>query len=181
MTWVRIDDSFSEHTKVASAGPLALALQVAALCYCNRQLTDGFVPRAKARTLLDWECVDANGQAFTIALSSGTDADRPFGVGLDVTAELVIDKLVEVGMWEKVPGGYSVHDYLHYNPSREQVLAERARRQAAGQAGGQASAQARAQRNRNEIATKSQAKSNSRTRTRTRTRTRRRTDGDNHD
>ena len=178
MTWVRIDDSFSEHTKVASAGPLALALQVAALCYCNRQLTDGFVPRAKARTLLDWECVDADGQAFTIALSSGTDADHPFGVGLDVTAQLVIDKLVAVGMWEKVPGGYSVHDYLHYNPSREQVLAERARKQAAGQAGGQASAQARAQRNRNEIATKSQAKSNSRTRTRTRTR--RRTDGDNH-
>ena len=44
-----------------------------------------------------------------------------------------------------VDGGWVLHDYLDWNPSREKVLAERAKKQAAGKAGGQASAQARAE------------------------------------
>ncbi len=55
MPWVRIDEKFARHPKVMRAGPLGIAMQVSALCYCNEHLTDGFVPRAVARTLLDWE------------------------------------------------------------------------------------------------------------------------------
>jgi hypothetical protein len=44
MAWVRIDDGFYQHPKVLKVGPLGLALQVAALCYANRHLTDGFIP-----------------------------------------------------------------------------------------------------------------------------------------
>ena len=34
--------------------------------------------------------------------------------------------LVRAGLWEEVDGGYLYHDWLDYQPSREQVLAERA-------------------------------------------------------
>ncbi len=44
MPWVRLDDEFPEHPKVASAGPRAAWLFVCGLCYCNRNLTDGFIP-----------------------------------------------------------------------------------------------------------------------------------------
>jgi hypothetical protein len=36
-------------------------------------------------------------------------------------------KLVEVGLWERVPGGYLIHGYHDYNPTKEQVEEERAK------------------------------------------------------
>lgn len=38
-----------------------------------------------------------------------------------------IHRLVEVGLWDRVDGGYLVVAYLRFNPSREQVETERAR------------------------------------------------------
>lgn len=118
MPWVRIDDQFPEHPKVAQVGPLGMAMQVAALCYSNRKLTDGFVPRGIARTLLDWELV-ANDRIYTVAVTSGMSGD-------DVTSDWVIDLLLDAGIWEEVPGGYQIHDYHDYQPSKDDVEAERA-------------------------------------------------------
>lgn len=133
MAWVRIDDSFASHPKVVAAGPLAMAMQVAALCYCNRELTDGFVPRAVARTLLDWQIEREDGRLFDVGVTCGMQGD-------DVSCSWVIDVLVEAGMWEVVDGGYLIHDYLEYQPSRAQVESERAslseKRAAAGRLGG---------------------------------------------
>jgi hypothetical protein len=98
VTWVRLDDGFAEHPKMEAAGPLGLALHVAALCYCARHLTDGFVPAGKVPRLLDlpaWRKV------------AGT--------------------LVDAGAWDEVDGGYQLHDYLHYQPSRAEVEADRAK------------------------------------------------------
>lgn len=36
-----------------------------------------------------------------------------------------IDRLVEVGLWTRVPDGYRIHDYLDFQPSGEQVRRER--------------------------------------------------------
>lgn len=44
MTWLRIDDGFPNHPKVAGLGPWAFRAYVSALCYSSRYLTDGFVP-----------------------------------------------------------------------------------------------------------------------------------------
>lgn len=41
------------------------------------------------------------------------------------TIELA-DMLARVGLWETVPGGYQIHDFLVYNDSAEQVRARRA-------------------------------------------------------
>jgi hypothetical protein len=48
MSWVKIDDQFADHPKIAQAGPLGLAVYVAGLCYSARYLTDGFIPTASA-------------------------------------------------------------------------------------------------------------------------------------
>lgn len=136
MPWVRIDDHFDQNQKIAAAGPLGMALWTAGLAYCNRQLTDGFIPRAIARTLLDFE-VDYDGRRYQLSVTSGI-------VGRDVDAEFCIGLLLENGLWDEVDGGYLVHDYADFQPTREQVIAEREGRHSAKAAGGKARAAAAA-------------------------------------
>jgi hypothetical protein len=38
----------------------------------------------------------------------------------------LVDRLVEAGLWKREMGGYSIHDFLIYNPSRAQQDAKRA-------------------------------------------------------
>lgn len=113
MPWARIDDDFRHNPKVVAAGPLGIALYVCGLSYCAEHLTDGFIPKRAVRTLVDLDDTD------------------PMTIAQD---------LVGVGLWEECEGGYSVHDYLKFNPSKDYW----AKKQEAGRAGGQASAQARA-------------------------------------
>jgi hypothetical protein len=115
MSWVKLDDGFAEHPKVIAAGPLAGWVHVCGLCYCNRNLTDGYVPRNVARRLADFE---------HIGLETG-GVPGMVAVGVDVDCEMLVEALVEVGMWEEVEGGYLIHDYLDYNPSKDDVLARR--------------------------------------------------------
>ncbi len=133
MPWVRLDEEFARHPKVVAAGPLGMAMQVAALCYCNTYLTDGFVPRSVVSGLLDLE-----------GLGMRMWAGELVGGGEDATWKLVVEDLLEVELWDEVPGGYRIHDYHDYQPSKEQVLKEREQKKRAGQKGGKASAQARA-------------------------------------
>src|SRR3972149_6647508 len=117
-------------------------MQVAGLCYCNRNLTNGFVPWAVARTLVTWEFLeppddDGERRICEVGVTSGMAGDT-------VDAEYVIRLMLQTGMWVEVPGGYTIHDYTDYQPSREQVEAERNAKVAAGRAGGIATAAARA-------------------------------------
>jgi hypothetical protein len=127
MPWVRIDEEFPHHPKVVKAGPLGMAMQVAALCYCNRYLTDGFVPRSVAATLLD---LDGLGMRMWMGELAGG--------GEDATWQLVVGDLEDAGLWEKAEGGWRIHDYHDYQPSREHVLQVREVRKDAGRKGGQA-------------------------------------------
>jgi len=97
MTWVRIDEGFPEHPKVIAAGPIASWLHVCALAYCNRQLTDGVITTAVLARLSDGRRNTAHAAA-----------------------------LVEAGLWEVIDGGWLIHDFLHYQPSRAKVESERA-------------------------------------------------------
>jgi hypothetical protein len=94
-------------------------MQVAALCYCNQYLTDGFMQRPIVKSLLDL-------------------------TGLGMTWEEVVTALVDAGLWTEVEGGYQIHDYHEYQPTKAQVWAERQQKKAAGKAGGKAAAKARA-------------------------------------
>jgi hypothetical protein len=50
-------------------------------------------------------------------------------------AKNAIRRLVAVGLWHEIPGGYEVHDFLDYNPSRAEVLARREATKEAGKRG----------------------------------------------
>jgi hypothetical protein len=96
MAWIRLDDGFADHPKVLAAGVEAAWLYVCGLCYASRQLTDGFIPAPKIRQLVTTREADA-----------------------------LAERLVVVGLWERVEGGYAVHDYLDYQTSAATVKAER--------------------------------------------------------
>lgn len=152
MAWVKLDDHFADHPKMAAAGPLAMLLHVKALCYCARYLTDGFVPDAIAMTLVSWEL-------HGVAELGEHGPDDPRCLPRYPSNRELIEALVEVGAWELASEanreanreangvGYVIHDYLEYQPSRAEVLAERAKisaaRSAAGKVGGAKSAESR--------------------------------------
>lgn len=98
MTWIKIDDTLPEHPKVLSAPPMAGWLFVCGLCYCNRNLTDGFIPRRAALRLVD----------------AGHD---------EVLA--LIEGLVEAGLWVASHDGFQVHDYLGHQRSAAQITRNR--------------------------------------------------------
>lgn len=47
MGWLRVDDAFTDHPKIAGLSDRAFRAHVEGLVYCARYLTDGQVPRAK--------------------------------------------------------------------------------------------------------------------------------------
>lgn len=110
MGWVKIDDHFTDHPKIVQAGPLAIAMQVAGLCYCNRYLTDGFITRSAVKKLLDLDDIECSGNVR--ANKNATWAN-------------IVESLVEVGMWRECEGGWIIHDYTEYQQPRKRVLREK--------------------------------------------------------
>jgi hypothetical protein len=101
MAWVKIDDQFYAHPKLIAVGPLAKSLFVDSLCYANQYLTDGFIPRMVALQI----CMPLEPYCESTAMISAS--------------------LVHVGLWHDVDGGYQIHDYLDYNPSRAELKDKR--------------------------------------------------------
>lgn len=96
MPWVKLDDRFPSHRKVALLSDRAFRLHVSAICWCSENLTDGRI----------------------------TDRELPLVAkvrGVKATAQ----QLADAGLWDRTDDGWMIHDYLDFNPSREQVLAER--------------------------------------------------------
>lgn len=138
--WVKLDDQYPDHPKVRALGALGLAIQTAAICFCGRYLTDGILSYSSADALIRSvlsPITKSDGSVWTVALTSGMSGDDAEKLDWKVL-------MVEAGLWEKIDGGYRVHDYLDYNPSKREYLQLQKKKRVAGQAGGQASAQARA-------------------------------------
>lgn len=150
MTWIKVDDHFDEHPKLAAVGPVGWGVWLAGLAYCNRNLTDGFIPYSIAEGigggwLVRTPADDPDDRtALREQLEQVWHISRTSGMsGEDMDAQWVADLLVYYGLWEPVRGGYRVHDYSDYQPTKAVVLAERAKKAAAGRAGGLATAVAR--------------------------------------
>lgn len=110
MSWAKLDDQFFAHPKVIDLSKDAKILFLAGLCHCAAQLTDGKITPGALRMVCALVDVKKSEAA----------------------------SLVNVGLWhDSGDGSYTVHNYQEYNPSAEEVKAERAKnaaRQAAWKA-----------------------------------------------
>lgn len=96
MTWARLDDSFYDHPKVLrlwSRCPAAIALHVRAMSWCAKHEQDGRLPK---------EVVEA---------ISPVQSDR----------DEQIAALTDEGAWHKTEEDFVIHDFLDYNPSRQEI------------------------------------------------------------
>lgn len=97
MTWAKIDDQYFRHPMSRAAGKDGRALDLAAELYSVSSLTDGFVSH---------------------------DALKLIAAEAEVSTR-VARKLVQVGRWEEVPGGFELVGFLDRQRSRDRVEAER--------------------------------------------------------
>ncbi len=105
MSWARLHDGANENQKQLDAGADACWLWACGLMYANRQVKrTGFIPAAVIGMLYPFK-----------------------------NPQKLAAKLVDVGLWEKAPGGFQIHDYQTWNKTKEQVEHEKAeaRRRAA--------------------------------------------------
>lgn len=109
MGWVRVSDDFYDHGKFAQLSALGDSAWIRGLAYANRNLTDGFIPKRIAKNLIEVE-----GLGIYQGSNSGRDAEPLDGVL----------ELVTTGLWDAIEGGYQIHDYLQYQPSKAQVEAK---------------------------------------------------------
>lgn len=108
MPWVNLDDKMPEHPKVDGLTDAAFRLHIAAICYCNRHLTDGLVPADKVRRLVP---------RFR---------------------QTALDELTDRAMWlPRGDLAYEIHDYLEWNRSRVEIESERERKSKGGRKGAQ--------------------------------------------
>lgn len=118
MTWAKIDDSFPDHPKIVAAGPICALLQIRAICYSCRFLTDGLIPHGAVSGLVNGlEPDDACKHASGIDLAS---------------------LMVRNGLWDVAANGYQVHDFLDFNPSKKEVERQRKHWQERAQKGAKA-------------------------------------------
>jgi len=99
VTWFKVDDGFGDHPKVLG------------------------IPRADGRRLL---AVGLWTLAGRWCAKNLTDGVVPFYLPEELGAgDEQVKDLIVATLWEETSEGFLFHDYLDYNPSRQEVLAER--------------------------------------------------------
>jgi hypothetical protein len=119
VTWVRLDDALEGHRKRRRAGLEAFGLWCAALCYCGRYHTDGYVdaewmageaPHRRTRDKLV-------GRLVSVGLLD------PLAAGEQKTVRDQHDNDVKIGPFSS--DGWVVHDFLDLNPSSVEIAGKR--------------------------------------------------------
>lgn len=117
MAWTKLDDGIYDNPKILTVEPTDRLLYVWALCWSNRHHTDGVIPAKMLRY---------------VAMFAGCgDHDA------------AASRLVEAGLWDNAPDGWTIHDFAEYQLSSDRVEDLRAKRAEAGRKGGQRSAETR--------------------------------------
>ena len=96
MPYVKVETTVPRNRKFLQAGPAPSWLWLAGLCYCQDNLTDGFVP----------------GEVLVTLVAKN--------------AKQLVSHLEKAGLWRRVDGGWHIHDYLEHNRSAAQVAVLRA-------------------------------------------------------
>jgi len=102
MSWAKIDDHFFGHPKVVNTSLAARGLWITALSWTAALRTDGWIPE----------------EIIPVLAADGENRGQ--------IPTWVVEELVSHRLWERGEGGYRIHDFLDWNPSREEVDARRA-------------------------------------------------------
>ena len=100
MAWGRLDDGYYDHPKVLKAldsDAGAVGLHCRAIAYCAKHQLDGHLSERAVCSLMPLQ------------------SDR----------EKAVAALLDAGLLERNGDSYVVHDFLDYNPSREEVIEKR--------------------------------------------------------
>lgn len=114
MAYAITEYEFWSNPKVRRGGTaLSMLLYIAGNGFCNQFLTNGVILDSDIETL-----------------SYNTKIKNP---------QREIAALVDSGLWERIEGGYQVHDYLDYYKAKNEVEELRSTRSEAGKKGGRPS------------------------------------------
>lgn len=92
MGYVLLDPAAPFNPKLVQAGDGGFALYISGLCYCHLHKTDGFIRLSQL-------------SAVTLSHNRRRSAAT----------------LSRLGLWDKVEGGWRVHDYLKYQQTKEVI------------------------------------------------------------
>jgi len=120
--WIRAEDDFYDNDKMLAAGSIGRDLYWHGLGWCNRNLTDGLIPKQRALLMVD----------FTDA--AAVDGTRV--VKGQACAPLAVKRLLGAALWHEDghdcptcrqpgPNHYIVHDFLEFQFSRATQLKKR--------------------------------------------------------
>jgi len=101
MSWAKLDDRFASNVKIRNAwraSRASIGLYVMSITYSAQHETNGVIDQGWVHDTLP------------------TRRER----------EAAVQALVSAGLWITNGDGYSIHDYLDYQPSRESMEAKRA-------------------------------------------------------
>jgi hypothetical protein len=131
MVWAKIDDGILDNPKIARVGLFGFAIHVAGIVWSCRNLTDGFIPVSRCGCLLDVAATsrelisNVGDQIVPINDEVKADVGKLVSDRTHPSALVIIATLVDAGLWREADGGYVIHDFLQYNPSRADVLGKK--------------------------------------------------------
>src|SRR5438445_9784878 len=144
MAWGKLDDGILDHPKFLALladteltpveSLAAIGLWTEANAYCERHMTDGFLPLKALEGLVPPRVKPGNREALASKLAASLVRSKGHS---------------DVGLLEPAGGGYFIHDFLDWHRSKEERQALTRTRRDAGQKGGQRSGEVR-QRSTNE-------------------------------
>jgi hypothetical protein len=107
MPFGRLHEEAAGDSKLLALTNAAWRMWGMGLIYCQKNLTDGFIPEGAIYT---WGIREQKGQRVP-----------------DVATELCTPQVPgKAAVWQKVTGGFHVHDYLQWNDSKAEILKMRA-------------------------------------------------------
>ena len=122
MPWVRYDDQYPIHRKVAGLSDAAFRLNTAAIFWCSRNGTDGFVPEedldqvcAQVRDPARFAAECVKRRTWHLAADQCTSEDCPP---------------------PRDQPGWRIHDYLEYQPTKDETEAAKKKQQEQKSSGG---------------------------------------------
>lgn len=99
VSWAKLDDNLPNNPKIVGLTPTARWLFICGICYSARNLTDGAL----------------TGRTVKVLLAEASASKKH------------VEELFAAGLWDRAGDGFLIHDYLEYNPRKDEVLEERAK------------------------------------------------------